>query len=148
MNKKFLYLLIILAVILGGWFVFANVKTYKLGGIVSSVDVDKNSVIVNGNLDLEKKIGISESFEFEVRLNSGTKIRRIAIQIPDTREMFKIDDLPQEKSEVSLNILKKDIERAKNVVSFNAKVKRNSLNPFVFRTMEIEYRLPVFEIQN
>lgn len=146
MNKKLLYSVIAIAAVLGGWVIFVSVKTYELGGGVSSIEGDY--AIISGFLDpaqLSDSRAPAEPDNIKVRLSAGTKFTKIVIRIPATGEMVRISDLPKEESEVGIDQFRQDVAQAESVIGFKAEAKRNLINPFVFRAAEVEYRVPIFE---
>ncbi len=143
-DKKIFYSLVVLVAIFIIWLVFfVGAKIYEVGGNISSIN--GNSIIIIGFFDLENSTD-QEPSEIKIKLDNNVNIKRVALRIPQTKEMFAVDELPKEESEVSLDTLKQDYSNTLGAIGFIAKVKRSFLNPFDFKVVEAEYRLPIFEV--
>jgi len=108
------------------------------------VEVGDNHLVLDGIYVVDKTVleTPQDIIEVEVILTQTTKITRIAISIPNTRDIFKVADLPREESEATLDFLRED--SAGNIIGVEVISNQNIFNRTQFEAVEIIYRVPIF----
>ena len=114
------------------------------------VEIRDNSVILEGSFlvnDDSIPTSIPEDVtRAEIFLTPSTKITKVLIYIPNTRNMFKVADLPKEESVATLKILKED--SLGKTIGVQVIAGDNIFGKSKFEANELIYRIPVFPMFN
>lgn len=135
-------MIIILILVFGvtSWFWFKEFSEIKqFSGNLS--EVGNNFIVVRGTfVDSNEKSLSKDIVDLKILVDPDAVIKRVAIKIPDTTEMFIIDSLPKEETTADLETMKNDYSN--NAVGLFITVKKTFLNKY--KAKEIIYRTPVF----
>ncbi len=156
MNKKALYVLIIVVIAIGGFGYWKYVKTrvvsYQFIGQVKSVK--DNSIAMVGNYivgNSGQPVNTDKTSEVKILITSATKITRMAVYVPHiTLEEFKktggkIDNskLRTDETPATLDDLVNDTKTMG--VSIKAKSNSNIYNKSQFEVMDIVYQVSIYK---
>ncbi|OHA88644.1 MAG: hypothetical protein A3C70_03540 [Candidatus Zambryskibacteria bacterium RIFCSPHIGHO2_02_FULL_43_14] len=140
MRRRLIIVIILIFSIFSFWFLFKEFTTAKQfdGNLLK---VDDGFVVVRGTFVDSKQISLSKDLtDLKIYIDGETMIKRVAIKIPNTTEMFVIDSLPKEETVVDLETMKNDF--LNNTIGLTARIKKTYLNKYM--TEEITYRTPIF----
>src|SRR3989338_2221218 len=126
MRRRLIIVIILIFSIFSFWFLFKEFTTAKQfdGNLLK---VDDGFVVVRGTFVDSKQISLSKDLtDLKIYIDGETMIKRVAIKIPNTTEMFVIDSLPKEETVVDLETMKNDF--LNNTIGLTARIKKTYFN--------------------
>jgi hypothetical protein len=143
MNKKNTYIVVLVIALFlalfGSGVLNYSSKSYEIAGVISSVGDDY--IMIDGFVNSQDGTD-QERSAYKIWINVDTVINRVSISIPDTDEMFMIDDSLRQESTASLDILKNDFET--NISSLSTVITGKKFKDS-YRATNLEYRLAVYK---
>ncbi len=135
-----IFLIVLGLVILFSVYYSSNSKKSNVfSGSIQSMDED--NLLVHGAFDDEVK-SAEPLYEYTVKVDNNTKLTKNSFVKPVGGEMFEIDKIPKEKTEVSLDVFQKD---SKNVaIGLYITLKRDLFGRVTNRASEITYIAPKY----
>jgi len=141
-TKKLISLVIFITCIIILFFITSSSNSKSSDKFIGTIQTVKEStIIVSGSFEDEKK-SVKPLYDYEIKVDSNTQIVKNSFVLPTGGEMFEMDKLPKETSNVDFDTLKTDSQNIS--IGIEVTLTRNILGGVQKKAKQIIYIGPKY----